>query len=173
MAATAPTTAAPRQDAGSAATAPATTASLAATVPDTPPKQFFPKEDEAVLERYGGRFVPTGEGLLFVRLTPVDNIYFDNDRVLTEHDIAVLFPVIQRMDPLRGGLRLIPMTDRTVELLNRLRSMREFNLGGSNVTMEGLRKLRLKPGKELTVPANVSAAERRELGQLMPGVTIR
>jgi hypothetical protein len=67
---------------------------------------------------------------------------------------------------------LSAMTDRTVELLNRLRSVREVS-AGDKVTMAGLRRLRLRAGKTLAVPQTITQAQRRELQQLMPGVTIR
>jgi hypothetical protein len=145
---------------------------VAAIVPDTPPEAFFPKGDETLLERYGAHFVPIGEGPL-VRLVPVDSIFLEQGRVLSEDDLLTIFPALQRMDPLRLNINLSPLTDRTVELLNRLRSADGFYLGNSSVTIEGLRKIRLKPGKTLTVPKSISEAERRELEQLMPGVTIR
>jgi hypothetical protein len=149
----------------------ATTAPVASSVPNTPPPAFFPESDERVLERFGGRFIPTGEGFLFVRQTPVDGISID--RALTEEELIELFPTIQRMDPYRLSVDLGAMTDRTVELFNRLRSVRELYLGNSRVTMAGLRKLRLKAGKTLTLPQTIGQADRRELEQLMPGVKIR
>jgi hypothetical protein len=166
--------AAARPDTVATATAhpPADVASLAASVPDTPPKAFFPKEDESLLERNGVYFVPVGEGPL-VRTVPVDRLFVDRGRVLSEEDFVTIFPAIQRMDPLRLGLDLSALTDRSVELLNRLRSASGFNLANSAVTMNGLRKLRLKSGKTLTIPRTITDAQRRELEHSMPGVVVR
>ena len=146
--------------------------SVVVSVPDTSPGMFFSKADEDLLERHGVTFTPTGEGPLFVRSTPVDAVWFrDDSRRLTEDEFVAIFPAIQRMDPLRLNIN-VPVTDRSVELLNRLRSARAISVG-PDVTMEGLRKLRLRPGKTLVVPPAITESERRELQELMPGVTIR
>ena len=158
------------------ATAPATTTSaavsLVATVPNAPPGAFFSRRDEELLGRYGGHFIPTGEGPL-VRIVPVDGVYFDCGRVLNNEDFAATFPAVQRMDPYRlhlGGHRL---SDQVVELLNRLRSVRLLDLQHTDVSYAGLRNLRLKTLKTLVVPETINETQRRELERMQPRITVR
>lgn len=161
----------PQSAARAPTSVPADNGSLAATVPDAPPGAFFTSRDEALLERYDGRFVPTGEGPL-VRLTPVDSVYFGT-RVLNDEEFAAVFPAIQRMDPYLLPLRGHRLSDRIIDLLNRLGSPRMLDLSDTNVSYEGLRKLRLKTLKTLVVPETVTEAQRRELEASFPGVRVR
>src|SRR5207249_1331975 len=99
-----------------------TISALAARVPDAPPAMFFSRKDEELLERYGGHFVPTGEGPL-VRYAPIDSIFFDKGRVLNDEDFAAIFPAIQRMDPYLLPLARHHLSDQIIDLVNRLRSL--------------------------------------------------
>ena len=164
------------------ATPPATPAStravatLAERVADSPPWQFFPKADEDVLEEYGGIFIPTGEGPI-VRIVPVDGVMFGHgrgkNRILTDDDMVVLFPVIQRMDPYRLYLTGHAISDDAVDLLNRLRSLRVLDVSGTKMTRDGLLRLRIKTLMNLSVPAGqLTDADREELRRAMPKVKI-
>ena len=136
-------------------------------MPNKPPAQFFSKADQQLAESYDLLFVPVGEGP-FVRLAPVDRVWHKDELPLSEDRLLIVFPALQRMDPMRLTLDLSQMTDRTIALLNRLRSAREFSLRDSTVTTAGLRQLRLAKGKKLLVPKSITADERGELQHRCP-----
>jgi hypothetical protein len=149
-----------------------TTARLSDRVPDSPPGAFFPQADEQLLGRYGGIFIPTGEGPI-VRIVPVDGVMFAKGQVLTDDDFAAVFPAIQRMDPYRLSLRGHDVSDEVVDLLNRLRSLKVLDLSGTKLTRDGLRRLRIKTLIDLRVPGGqLTEADRAELRRAMAKVTI-
>jgi hypothetical protein len=148
-------------------------AKLSDRVPDSPPGAFFPEADERLLERYGGIFIPSGEGPI-VRIVPVDGVMFAKSGVLGDDDFAAVFPAIRRMDPYRLSLRGHDVSDEAVDLLNRLRSLKVLDLAGTKVTRDGLRRLRIKTLIDLRVPGGqLAEADRAELRRAMPKVTIR
>src|SRR5437868_2238597 len=84
----------------------------------------FTDGDAATLRRYGGRYLPSGEGP-GLRWTPVGDIIFESkNRTCNDDDFATVMPTLKHFDPLR--LHLIgrhDISDRSVELINRLASL--------------------------------------------------
>ena len=99
----------------------------------------FGERDAQRLARFGGTYVPVGEGALATK-TPVDSIHFTKQR-LDDDDFYNVFPAVQRMDPLTLSLDGHPITDRSIPLLNRLKSLKALSLRNTKVTMVGLRRL--------------------------------
>src|SRR5687767_5633173 len=64
---------------------------------DVVPEHFMPRDLER-LERFGGTYVPMGEGALATK-TPVLSVHFNEQR-LDDRDFYDVFPGLQRMDPL-------------------------------------------------------------------------
>jgi hypothetical protein len=114
--------------------------------------QQFAKDDETLLAKYGGTYVPTGEGPL-AYTTPVDAVIFDSEkRALTDDDLKKVFPAVQHMDPYRlhlGGRHTIG--DPSIDLINWLQSLRVLDVSGTNVTLEGLKRVRVKDLRQVYV----------------------
>src|SRR4051794_1758624 len=86
--------------------------------------QTFSKDDEALLGKYGGLYIPTGEGPA-VHVAPVDAVTFDSPKqALTDADFAKVFPAVVHMDPYRLHLRgEHAIGDDSIDLLNKLGSL--------------------------------------------------
>jgi hypothetical protein len=106
------------------------------------------RRDGEAVERLGGVWVLAGETWSTRRL-PVVSVTFDaGEHVLSDADLAGVYPSLRRMDPLRLGLRGSRVSDRSVPLINRLRSLREVDLRDTRVTQEG--RARLRSGIKVT-----------------------
>src|SRR6185436_16743765 len=121
-------------------------------------------------------FYPDREGPI-VRIVPVDGVMFGHgrgkNRILTDDDMVVLFPVIQRMDPYRLYLTGHAISDDAVDLLNRLRSLRVLDVSGTKMTRDGLLRLRIGTLKSLAVTGGLlNDADRDDLRRAMPEVRL-
>jgi hypothetical protein len=135
---------------------------------DVVPEHFMPRDAER-LERFGGTYVPMGEGALATK-TPVLSVHF-NEQELDDRDFYDVFPGLQRMDPLTLSLDGHPITDRSIEYLNRLKSLKTLSLRNTKVTMAGLRKLNVKRLQSLHVSEEkFNEKDRAELEALMKRV---
>ena len=105
---------------------------------DVVPEYFEPR-DEQRLHRFGGTYVPAGEGTMATK-TPVDAIHFDK-RTLDDEAFYDVFPALQRMDPRTLSLDGHKIGDESIDEINRLKSLKALSLRNTNVTMKGLRKL--------------------------------
>jgi hypothetical protein len=132
---------------------------------DVVPEYFAPRDVER-LERFGGTYVPTGEGTLATK-TPVDSIHFDK-RTLDDRSFEEVFPAVQQMDPRILSLDGHKITDKSIEHLNRLKSLRQLSLRNTNVTMKGLRKLDVEKLQSLHVSEEkFNEKQRAELAEIM------
>jgi hypothetical protein len=99
--------------------------------------------DVEAVGKYGGFTSPSYSGFL-AELPPVAAVDFSTLRQpVTDEDFAALFPALQRLNPRRVGLGGQPVTDRCIELLNRLPYLQAVNLEGTKVTPQGLARLKL------------------------------
>jgi hypothetical protein len=99
--------------------------------------------DVAAVGQYGGYTTPTWGGPL-AECPPVSAIDFSTVRqVITDDDLAAMFPAIKRLAPKRISLGGQPITDRSIDLLNQLAFLRSINLEGTRVTPQGRGRLRL------------------------------
>jgi hypothetical protein len=77
-------------------------------------------------------------------LAPVAAVDFSTHRrVIDDDDFAALFPSLERLSPRRICLGGQPISDRSIELLNRLPYLRVINLEGTHVSAEGLGRIRM------------------------------
>jgi hypothetical protein len=131
--------------------------------------EYFGERDLKRLERFGGTYVPAGEGSLAIK-TPVDSIHFDK-RTLDDRSFYDVFPAVQRMDPRILSLDGHKITDRSIERINRLKSLIALSLQNTNVTMKGLRKLNVGRLQTLHVSEEkFNEKDRAELAELMKQV---
>ena len=135
---------------------------------DVVPENFAPRDLER-LERFGGTYVPTGEGPLATK-TPVDSIHF-NKRTLDDGSFDDVFPAVQQMDPRILSLDGHKITDRSIERFNRLKSLKALSLRNTNVTINGLRKLEVGKLQTLHVSdENLDEQQRAQLAEIMSRV---
>jgi hypothetical protein len=100
-------------------------------------------QDLATVGEYGGYTTNQYEGM-FAGRRPTQAVDFSTQRrVITDDDFAALFPALQRISPRRICLGGQPISDRTIDLLNKLPYLRVVNLEGTNVTPAGWGRLRL------------------------------
>jgi hypothetical protein len=134
----------------------------------------FSKDDEALLGKYGGMYIPTGEGPA-VRVVPVDAVIFDSPtRALSDADFAKVFPAVSHMDPYRLHLRgEHAIGDDSVDLLNKLGSLRMLDVSGTKITVEGLKKLKVQSLKQLYIsPDNFTEQQLQEVQKALPNVKV-
>lgn len=130
----------------------------------------FSREDVRLLETHGGLYIPSGEGFA-ARRAPVDAVILDAS--LTDAGFAEVFPVIARMDPYRLHLKGA-LSDKSVDSLNRLKSLRVLDASGTALTLDGFRRLRLPRLEQLTVPREMLTEEDvTALEEALPNVSIR
>src|SRR4051812_33829465 len=78
------------------------------------------QSDLATLERYGGSFVPTGEGSA-VNGPPFDFIHLgDKNHIITDDTFAELLPTLKRLPARHLVLTNQPVTDRSIDAINQL-----------------------------------------------------
>jgi hypothetical protein len=136
--------------------------------------QTFSKDDEALLDKYGGLYVPTGEGPA-VYVAPVDAVTLDSaKRALSDADFAKVFPAVAHMDPYRLHLRgEHGIGDDSIDLINKLGSLRVLDVSGAKMTLEGLKKLNVQSLKQLYIsPDNFTEAQVQEVQKALPNVKV-
>jgi hypothetical protein len=102
----------------------------------------FDRRDEATIIRLGGVWVPGGEAWT-ARAAPVDSVRFDpGEHPLSDEEFAEAFPALRRMDPVWLDLRGSGVSDASVPMINRLRSLRHVDLRDTGVTPAGLAAVR-------------------------------
>jgi hypothetical protein len=134
----------------------------------------FSKEDAQLLERYGGGYIPSGEGPGHY-WTPVAYVYFDaDDHVLDDADFAAVFPVVRNMNPY--GIHLIgkhAISGRSIGLLNQLPALERIDVSSTPLALDDLRGLRVKNLRTLYVSPNAfSDADVASLRKALPHVVI-
>jgi hypothetical protein len=130
----------------------------------------FSNDDVTQLEQYGGFWVPNGEGPT-AQMAPVDAVTFSSSkRALTDADFAEVFPIVKRMDPYRLHLTgNHPLGDKSIELLNKLRSLKVLDASGTEMTLDGLKKLKLSNLRQVSVsPRNFTEADIQALEEALP-----
>jgi hypothetical protein len=146
---------------------------LVVAVGDTP--HFFDDADAALLAKFGGIYIPTGEGPLH-RITPVDQVIFDSSRLhaLNDDEFSEVLPAVVHMDPYH--LRFEgqhKVTDNSIEGLSTLQSIRLLDVDGTEMTLGGLKQLKVNSLKFLRIPPEkFSAAQLAELQQALPGIKV-
>jgi hypothetical protein len=99
--------------------------------------------DVETVGRYGGYSTPAFDGYL-AECPPIAAIDFSTRRqLITDDDLAAMFPAIKRLNPRRICLGGQPITDRSIELLNQLPYLQSLSLEGTQVTPQGRGRLRL------------------------------
>jgi hypothetical protein len=134
----------------------------------------FSKDDAALLDKYGGMYIPTGEGP-GADIAPVDAVMFDSpERALTDADFTEVFSALMHMDPYRLHLRgRHTMGDESIARLNRLRALRVLDVSGTDMTLGGLQKLKINSLKTLYIsPDNFTEAEAQQLQKALPDVKV-
>jgi hypothetical protein len=100
-------------------------------------------DDLATVGRYGGYTTAQYEGL-FAGRRPMQAVDFSTQRrVIDDDDFAELFPALERISPRRICLGGQHISDRSIDLLNKLPYLRVVNLEGTDVTPAGWGRLRL------------------------------
>jgi hypothetical protein len=136
--------------------------------------QTFSKDDEALLAKYDGLYIPTGEGPA-VHVAPVDAVIFDSPkRALNDADFARVFPAVAHMDPYRLHVRgEHTIGDDSVDLLNKLGSLRVLDVSGTKITLQGLKELKVKSLNQLYIsPDNFTEAQLQEIQKALPSVKV-
>src|SRR5688572_26458673 len=136
--------------------------------------QQYSDRDVSLLGKYGGRFVLSGEGPGRY-MAPVGALIFDDDtRPLSDADFAAVFPAVQEMDPMVLLIRgRHTISDQSVPLLNQLRATEHLDVSGTQVSVAGLRVLRLRHLRALVVaPTTVSDEQAAELQRVFPKVKL-
>jgi hypothetical protein len=134
----------------------------------------YSDRDVALLGTYGGDFVLSGEGPGRY-MAPVGAVYLnDESRPLSDDDFAAVVPAVRQMDPMVLLLRgRHTISDKSVPLLNQLRATEHLDLSGTQVSVVGLRGLRLKHLRALVVaPSRVSEEQVTELRRALPNVEV-
>ena len=140
----------------------------ATQVPTAKPGMFFGGHDVQLLEQYGGSWAPAHKGP-FNHTVPVDSIDWSNDKPrLSDDTFAAVFPAIQRMDPHRLYLVGHQISDRSIDLLNRLHSLQLLDLRRTNITADGLRQLKVPSLVYLQTDVPIDPTLRYQLKQAMP-----
>jgi hypothetical protein len=99
--------------------------------------------DLATVGSYGGYTTAQYDGIAATR-RPVEAVDFSTQRrVLTDDDFEALFPALERLSPRRISLGGQRISDRSIDLLNKLPYLRVVNLEGTDITPAGWGKLRL------------------------------
>jgi hypothetical protein len=123
--------------------------------------QHYGERDVALLSKHGGRFVLSGEGPGRY-VAPVGSVIFDDpERRLTDEEFAVVFPAVQHMDPMvlliRGDHTI---SDSSVPLLNQLRAVEHLDVSGTELSVSGIKRLRLEHLESLVVAARRTSDEQ-------------
>ena len=130
-------------------------------------------QDIALLKRFGG-------GLTFTEPDPatkqsrIDLVWFNPlERKLSDEDLLELSPALRRMDPLRLDLKGQPITDSSINVLNRLDSLHVLDLSKTDVTFEGLKQLHPKQLQQVSVTRSLMTSEQyEELKMTLGSVTV-
>ena len=136
--------------------------------------QTFSKDDETLLEKYGGLYIPTGEGPA-LHVAPVDAVEFKSPKgALSDADFAKVFPAVAHMDPYRLHLDgAHALGDDSIDLLNKLGSLRVLDVSGTKMTLEGLKKLKVPSLKQLYIsPDNFTEAQLEKIQKAFPNVEV-
>ena len=136
--------------------------------------QRYSDRDATLLAEHGGHFVLSGEGPGRY-MTPVGAVVFDDhDRPLTDEEFAAVFPAVQQMDPMVLLLRgRHTISDESIPLLNRLGATEHLDISGTEVSIAGVRALRLKRLRALVVsPTTITEEQAAELRRAFPKVEV-
>jgi hypothetical protein len=99
--------------------------------------------DIEAVGRFGGYSTPTYGGFL-AECPPIAAVDFSTRRqIITDDDLAAVFPALKRLAPRRICLGGQPITDRSIDLLNELPFLESLSLEGTKVTPQGRGRLRL------------------------------
>jgi hypothetical protein len=101
------------------------------------------QHDIDVVAHYGGYVTPQWDTWLS-ELAPMASVDFSPQRrVIDDEDFAALFPALRNINPRRVTLGGQKISDKSIDLLNKLPYLGSVNLEGTNVTYEGKGRLKL------------------------------
>jgi len=108
------------------------------------------------------------------RQSRIDLVWFNPlERKLSDDDLVELSPALRRMDPLRLDLKGQPVTDKSIDVLNRLTSLHVLDLSKTEVTFDGLKLLHPKQLQQVSVTRSLlTSAQYDELKKTLPGVIV-
>jgi hypothetical protein len=130
-------------------------------------------QEIALLKRFGGGLTisePDPE----TKTSRIDLVWFNPlEHKLSDEDLLELSPALRRMDPLRLDLKGQPITDNSIDVLNRLDSLHVLDLSKTDVTFEGLKQLHFKQLQQVSVTRSLLTSEQYEdLKKTLGSVTV-
>jgi hypothetical protein len=156
-----------------ATTAPAKPLIPAPVLPSPPEVSSKYAQDIALLKRFGGGLTIT-EPDPASKQSRIDLVWFNPlEHKLSDEDLIDLSPALHRMNPLRLDLKGQPISDKSIDILNRLESLRVLDVSKTDVTFEGLKQLHLKQLQQVSVTRSLLTSEQyEELKKTLGSVTV-